>query len=119
MRAMTKIGSAFLPVSDPAAAAGWYERTFGLTVESTDAWSAVLADPSGRRLTLLGPASGIQAAPGLPWATHNLLVDDIDAAHARLAAGNDRVGTLDGSAELCRFFVMPDLDGNTLLICDR
>ncbi|NUO61530.1 MAG: VOC family protein [Hamadaea sp.] len=114
---MTKIGSAFLPVHNPAAAATWYHETFGLTVESADTWSAVLADEAGRRLTLLGPASGIQAQPGLPWATHNLVVEDLDSAYARLQAVV--TSGIDGDPAVCRFFTMPDPDGNTLLVCDR
>lgn len=119
LRLMAKIGSAFLPVTNPAAAAIWYQRIFDLTPESVDEWSAVLTDGNGRRLTLLGPASGIKAQPGLPWATHNLIVDDLDATHARLTADAHSVTDVTGDPDVCRFFTMRDADGNILLICDR
>ncbi|MDI1465696.1 VOC family protein [Catellatospora sp. KI3] len=116
---MTKIGSAFLPVGDPAAASAWFQRAFGLTEQSVDSWSAVLRDGHGGRLTLLGPASGVKAQPGLPWATHNLIVDDLDAVHARLAADGHTTTELTGDPGVCRFFTVPDLDGNVLLVVDR
>ncbi|GHJ44465.1 hypothetical protein Cs7R123_18070 [Catellatospora sp. TT07R-123] len=116
---MTRIGSAFLPVRDPAAAAAWFERAFDLGRQSVDEWSAVLVDADGGRLTLLGPASGVKAQPGLPWATHNLVVDDLDAVHARLDGEGQPVTELTGDPGVCRFFTVPDLDGNLLLVVDR
>src|SRR5215475_5056038 len=115
---MTRIGTAFLPVSSPRDASDWYRLTFGLSVEAVDDWSAVMVGADGHRLTLLGPASGIKTAPGLPWATHNLVVDDLDATHARLG-DEGTTGELMGDPRVCRFFTMVDPDSNTLLVCDR
>lgn len=119
VRTVTKIGTAFLPVRDPAAASDWYHRVFDLKPEATDTWAAVLLDDSGTRLTLLGPASGIQAAPGLAWATHNLVVSDVDDLQARLSIEGYAVTNVTGDPDVCRFFSMRDPDGNVLLVCDR
>lgn len=116
---MAKIGSVFLPVNDPAAASAWFSLCFDLKEDSVDPWAAVLLDTEGNRLTLLGPASGVQAAPGLPWATHNLVVEDIDSVHERLAGQGYAVTNVIGDAAVCRYFSMRDPDGNVLLICDR
>jgi predicted enzyme related to lactoylglutathione lyase len=116
---VTKIGSAFLPVKDPAAASAWFNHAFDLKEYSLNAWAAVLVDTEGNRLTLLGPASGIQAQPGLPWATHNLVVDNLEATHARMLSQGRAVTLVTGDPEVCRFFSMRDPDGNVLLVCDR
>jgi predicted enzyme related to lactoylglutathione lyase len=109
----------FLPVRDPATAAAWFLHAFDLKEDSINAWAAVLVDTEGNRLTLLGPASGVQAEPGLPWATHNLVVDDLDATHARMLVEGREVTRVNGDPEICRFFSMRDPDGNVLLVCDR
>lgn len=116
---MTKIGSVFLPVKDPATASAWFHHAFDLKEHSLDPWAAVLLDTEGNRLTLLGPVSGIQAQPGLPWATHSLVVDDLDARHARMLDEGRAVTNVTGDPQVCRFFSMRDPDGNVLLICDR
>jgi predicted enzyme related to lactoylglutathione lyase len=117
-----RIGTAFVPVRDPAAAAPWYGRALGLAVQSVDEWSAVLRSgdgAGGASLTLLGSASGIRAAPGLPWATCAFTVADLAAARAGLAAEGGEPGPVEGAPEVCRFFTARDPDGNTLLITDR
>ncbi|WP_460495918.1 VOC family protein [Glycomyces tarimensis] len=117
---MTQIGSAFVPVSDPAAAAEWYASAFGLKVASSEAHAAVLetGEPV-RRLTLLGPASGIAAKPGLAWATCNLIVDDLETTLKLLKDGGSEVSGVNGDEQSCLWFTATDLDGNKLLICDR
>jgi predicted enzyme related to lactoylglutathione lyase len=115
-----RVGTAFVPVTDPATAADWYAAAFGLTVRTSTAWSALLDGPAGSAsLTLMGPASGIRAQPGLPFATHNLVVDDVDAARERLVAAGLTPSGIDGDPAVCRFFTTTDPDGNVLLVCDR
>lgn len=116
-----RVGTAFLPVRDPAAAAAWFVDAVGLHVRELTAWSAVLdaGAGAGTTLTLMGPASGISAGPGLGWATHNLVVADLGAARARVAQAGGEPGDVDGDAAVCRFFTAHDPDGNVLLICDR
>src|SRR5690606_9916453 len=59
-RGMIQLGSVFLPVRDPQAAADWYADVFGLEVASSEAHAAVLETAAPvRRVTLMGPASGI------------------------------------------------------------
>ncbi|GAA4056936.1 VOC family protein [Nonomuraea soli] len=115
-----QITTAFLPVADPAASARWYSEALGFQVVSVDEWSAVLRCGSGSpTLTLMGPASGIAAAPGLAWATCNLAVADLDQARSELERHGCEPGDVEGSYEVCRFFTASDLDGNTLLVTDR
>ena len=118
---MLRMGSAFLPVTDQRASARWFAETFGLQVAAVDDWSAQLSlpDVDGTALTLLGPASGIRAEPGLPFATFSMVAAELDELRARLVAVGLDVGEIDGDPEVCRFFTLPDLDGNTLLVVDR
>lgn len=117
-----RITTTFMPVADPAAAARWYSHALGFQIHSVDEWSAVLrpgksvGSPS---LTLLGPASGIQAKPGLAWATCNFAVADLSQARADLEANGCEPSAIEGMPEICRFFTVRDLDGNTLLVTDR
>jgi catechol 2,3-dioxygenase-like lactoylglutathione lyase family enzyme len=117
-----QITTAFIPVADPAASARWYNRVLGFQIRSVEEWSAVLhpgegvASPS---LTLLGPASGIQAKPGLAWATCNFLVADLDQARSELEGHGCKPGAVEGAPEICLFFHIQDPDGNMLLITDR
>src|SRR5262245_13694723 len=123
-----RVGTAFIPVTDPETAARWYSQVLGLRVRSADRWSAVL-DPgadtdattagSATALTLLGPASGIQAKPGLPWATCNFAVTDLERARADVAGHGCDPSAIDGAPEVCLYFSFHDPDGNTLLITDR
>lgn len=124
MRSMAplRIASAFIPVSDPESAAGWYSRAFGFHLRSIDSWSAVLhptEEESATALTLMGPASGIRSDPGLPWATCSLLVEDLEATHARLLDEGHEPGEIDGAPETCLFFTVRDQDQNVLLVVDR
>ncbi|MFG3339947.1 VOC family protein [Glycomyces sp. NPDC048151] len=117
---MTQIGSAFLPVSNPAVAVEWYSKVFGFKVVSSEAHAAVLeSDEPVRKLTLLGPASGISAKPGLPWAPFNLVAEDLEALRERLGEDGDEVGQVSGDDQTCFWFTAADPDGNTLLIVDR
>lgn len=117
---MAQIGSAFLPVSDPPAAAGWYAETFDMQITSSEDFAAVLeTGQPARRLTLLGPASGITAQPGLGWAPFNLIADDLAAMRDRLARVGAEPGEVGGDEESCFWFTATDPDGNTLLIVDR
>jgi catechol 2,3-dioxygenase-like lactoylglutathione lyase family enzyme len=117
-----KITTAFIPVADPAASADWYSRMFRLRIDSTDEWSAVLRSGEGvgsTALTLLGPASGIQAAPGLNWATCNFAVTELDQVRVDLQRQGLEPSAIEGTAEMVRFFTLRDPDGNTLLVTDR
>ncbi|WP_377273037.1 VOC family protein [Peterkaempfera sp. SMS 1(5)a] len=117
-----RITTAFIPVADPAAAARWYSRSLGLHIHSVDEWSAVLgpgADAASTSLTLLGPASGIQAEPGLAWATCNFAVADLVRVRAELESQGFEPSAITGAPEICRFFTLQDPDGNTLLLTDR
>lgn len=115
-----RVGTAFIPVSDPETAARWYEAELGFSVRSTDEYAAVLEGVAGAgAVTLMGPRSGISAQPGLPWATCNFVVEDLDAARARLDAAGWAPSAVDGAADVCLFFTVRDPDGNTLLVVDR
>jgi catechol 2,3-dioxygenase-like lactoylglutathione lyase family enzyme len=116
------ITTAFIPVTDPAASADWYSRTLGFRIDSTNEWSAVLQSAEGvgsTALTLLGPASGIQAKPGLNWATCNFAVPDLDLVRADLERQGLEPTAIEGTAETVRFFTVRDPDDNTLLVTDR
>jgi catechol 2,3-dioxygenase-like lactoylglutathione lyase family enzyme len=116
------ITTAFIPVTDPAVSARWYSRSLGLHIHSVDEWSAVLGSggsPGSTSLTLLGPASGIQAKPGLAWATCNFAVADLSQARSDLEGQGCEPSAIAGAPEVCRFFTLQDPDGNTLLITDR
>ncbi len=117
-----RITTAFIPVADPAAAARWYSRILGFRVHLVDEWSAILRSGEGddaTSLTLMGPASGIQAKPGLDWATCNFTVTDLSLARSDLADHGCQPTAIEGSPEICRFFTIKDPDGNTLLVTDR
>jgi catechol-2,3-dioxygenase len=117
---MTQIGSAFLPVNDPTAAAEWYSTVFGLSVTSSEEHAAVLESAAPvARLTLMGPKSGIAATPGLGWAPFNLIVEDLQAMRKLLADAGIDAGAVNGDDQTCFWFTAADLDGNTLLIVDR
>lgn len=117
----TTVGTAFVPVRDPAAAADWYAAALGLGIGEVTAWSAQLHGGDDHRtvLTLMGPASGIRAEPGLSFATCNYVVDDLDSARERLAAAGATPSAVAGSADVCRFVTARDPDGNVLLVVDR
>lgn len=115
----TRITSAFVPVSDPAAAASWYAKHLALEVQEVNGWSAVFADERGGRVTLLGPASGIAATPGLDWASCSFRVDDLDGRRLEFKAADCTTTDVEGDAAVCLFFTVRDLDGNVLLITDR
>ncbi|MBE1875394.1 VOC family protein [Myceligenerans pegani] len=117
---MTQIGSAFLPVHDTRSAADWYAKTFDLHPISREDHAAVLeTGEPGRRLTLLGPASGIAVEPGLDWAPFNLVADDLAAVRDRLTEAGSKPGDVHGDDETCFWFTATDPDGNTLLVVDR
>lgn len=117
---MAKINGAFVPVSDPKRSAEWYSEVFGLSVAGLNPWSAVLAgEDGGAVLTVLGPESGIQATPGLPWATHSLLITELDDLHADLTAKHHEPSEITGDPQICRWFSVSDPDGNAVLVVDR
>lgn len=116
----TRLGSAFVPVSDTERSARWYEETFGFRRRVVNEYSAWLDAPGGgTSLTLLGPASGIAAQPGLDWATCNLVVDDLDRVHRALSDASAAPTTMEGDPEICLFFTVRDPDGNQVLVVDR
>ncbi|WP_068928993.1 VOC family protein [Planobispora rosea] len=116
-----RIGTAFVPVTDIEESARWYGDMFGFRIMSVDGWSTVLSPQAdhGARLTLLGPASGIPVSAGLPWATCNLVVDDLAKARLLLESHGCEVGEITGAPDVCLFFTTRDPDGNTVLVCDR
>lgn len=116
---LPSIASAFLPVRDPSGAAAWYAEHLGFAVREQSSHAAVLDAANGQALTLLGPASGIRAAPGLEWASFSVLVDDLDGARAVLAGAGAEPTSVQGDPETCLFVVARDPDGNTLLVVDR
>ena len=115
------VGTAFLPVRDPDAAAPWYEKALGLVATEVNQWSAQLRDPGAgsTALTLMGPQSGIRAEPGLPFATCNFVTDDLEGLRGRLDAEGLAPSPVDGSPDMCLFFTVNDPDGNVLLVVDR
>lgn len=117
-REPARIRSVFLPVSDVGAAATWYHQVVGLTVRHVDEWAAQLGD-GDVSLTLMGPASGIPAAPGLPYAAVSVLLEQLDAARDAWVAEGHAPSAVEGDAGVCRFFTMKDPDGNVLLFVDR
>ncbi|GAA4155230.1 hypothetical protein GCM10022286_03900 [Gryllotalpicola daejeonensis] len=117
-QATTRVGTAFVPVADPAEAAEWYAKTFRLSAVTVTPWSAVLEGGPGATLTLMGPLSGM-TAPGLGFATHNLVVADLDATRARLESEGLSPTAIEGDPAMCLFFTLRDPDGNILLVCDR
>jgi catechol 2,3-dioxygenase-like lactoylglutathione lyase family enzyme len=117
-----RITTAFIPVADPATSAHWYSRMLGFRIYSEDERSAVLRSGEGigsTSLTLLGPASGIQAKPGLGWATCNFAVTSLDQARSHLEGQGCEPSAIEGAPEICCFFTIRDPDGNTLLVTDR
>lgn len=117
----TKVGTAFIPVHDPAASARWYARALGLRAGQVGEWTAQLEDASGRGavLTLMGPRSGIRTEPGLPFATCSFLVADLRATRDRLDAEGLAPSPVQGAEDVCLFFTVQDPDGNVLLVVDR
>jgi predicted enzyme related to lactoylglutathione lyase len=115
------VGTAFVPVRDPAAAADWYAVVLGLGIGEVTAWSAHLHGRCDHRtvVTLMGPASGIRAEPGLPFATCSYVVDDLDSVRERLAAAGASPSAVAGSPDVCLFVTARDPDGNVLLVVDR
>src|SRR6478672_8724421 len=115
------VGTAFLPVRDPGAAAPWYAKALGLVATDVNQWSAQPRSPGSgsTALTLMGPLSGIKAEPGLPFATCNFLADDLEDLRGRLDAEGLVPSPVDGSPEMCLFFTVDDPDGNLLLVVDR
>ncbi|MGN6636296.1 MAG: VOC family protein [Oryzihumus sp.] len=115
------VGTAFLPVHDPEAAAPWYAKVLGLVATDVNQWSAQLRSPGAgsTALTLMGPLSGIKAEPGLPFATCNFVVDDLEDLHDRLDAEGLAPSPVNGWPEMCLFFTVNDPDGNLLLVVDR
>ncbi len=115
-----RITTAFIPVADPEASARWYGRVLGFRVSAEAKWSAVLHSGDGSTsLTLLGPSSGIQVNPGLPWAPCNFAVADIDQARSDLQGHGCEPTAVEGNPDICLFFTIQDPDQNTLLITDR
>jgi catechol 2,3-dioxygenase-like lactoylglutathione lyase family enzyme len=117
-----RITTAFIPVADPEASAAWYSRAFGFQVQSVTAWSALLRPGEGAgstALTLLGPASGIRAKPGLEWATCNFAISDLAQARSDLEGHGCAPSAIEGAPEVCLFFTVSDPDGNTVLVTDR
>lgn len=114
-----RISSAFIPVTDPEAAAQWYTEKVGFEVVSADSFSAVLATSTDTKLTLMGLQSGISAEPGLSWASCGFLADDLEGTRRSLAFAGVEVGAVEGDPGVCLFFTAKDLDGNTLLFTDR
>ncbi|MDJ0455739.1 VOC family protein [Arthrobacter sp. NQ7] len=115
----TAITTAFIPVRNPQAAAAWYSRVLGLSIAEAGSFSAVLTGGGTASVTLMGPDSGIQASPGLRWATCNFRVVDLAGTHARLEDSGVPVGSIAGAPDVCLFFTTQDPDGNTLLLTDR
>lgn len=101
-----KITTAFIPVANPGDSADWYSRTLGLRVDVVNEWSAVLRSGEGTEstaLTLLGPSTGIQAKPGLDWATCSFAVADLDQVRADLLGQGYEPSAIEGSPETVRF----------------
>jgi predicted enzyme related to lactoylglutathione lyase len=115
----TRIGTAFVPVTDLHASVEWYEQHLGLTCSSRSQHAMVLQAPAGGTITLMAPNSGIAAAPGLDWATCNFVVTDIDQAHGAATAAGPQPSPIFGSPAECRFFTVRDPDGNLILRVDR
>ncbi len=111
---VSSIGSSFVPVHHPPTAAAWYADRFGVDIESSSDATAVLR-VGGHRVTLMGPASGILAGPGLPWATCSFLVEDLEAARSRF----EDASAMGGDPAVCLFFTAHDPDGNVVLVVDR
>ena len=114
-----RLGTAFVPVSDPPAAARWYAAALDLRPLEVGSAAATLAAAGDALLTLLGPESGIATEPGLPWATCGWVVEDLAAKHAELGAAGTSPSVIEGDASVCLFFTVRDLDGNVVLITDR
>ncbi len=114
-----RVSSAFIPVSDPEKAAPWYARHLDLRVETATPFSATLSTGGETILTLMGPASGIAATPGLAWASCGFATEDVHATRERLAGQGIETGEITGDPNVCLFFVAKDPDGNTLLFTDR
>jgi len=112
------ITTAFIPVRDPLESARWYAEAFGLEVVEATEFSSVLAGSQGQ-VTLMGPVSGIQAEPGLPWATCSFGVADVASARERFAELGASPSEVLGDPARVVFFTATDPDGNTLLVTDR
>jgi catechol 2,3-dioxygenase-like lactoylglutathione lyase family enzyme len=115
----TRLGSAFVPVHDAAAAAAWYADFLDLRTVSVEPHAAVLTGGTDGTITLLAPSSGIAAEPGLDWATCTYVVSDLDHHHAESERRDLAPTAIEGDPAVCRFFTVRDLDGNLLLIVDQ
>ena len=116
---VTAITTAFIPVRNPVASAGWYSAMLGLDIVKADSFSAVLSGAGTASVTLMGPDSGIKTSPGLAWATCNFRVEDLARCRAELAGSGVAAGPVQGSPDVCLFFTVQDPDGNTLLLTAR
>ncbi|WP_337062877.1 VOC family protein [Kineococcus sp. G2] len=113
------LASSFLPVHDTTAAAAWYGSRFGLDATDVQEHAAVLRDGEGRRLTLLGPASGIPVRPGLAWAPVSFLVEDVAVFRDERLRSGEPCSPVAGDPATCLFVTVADPDGNTVLVVDR
>ncbi|WP_432494510.1 VOC family protein [Kineococcus auxinigenes] len=113
------LASSFLPVHDTTAAAAWYRGRFGLEATDVQEHAAVLRDGDGRRLTLMGPASGIPVRPGLAWAPVSFRVEDVAAFREEFSRTGSPCSPVQGAPATCLFVTVADPDGNTLLVVDR
>lgn len=113
------LASSFLPVRDTAVAATWYRERFGLDITDLRENAAVLEDHNQRRLTLLGPCSGIPVQPGLAWAPVSFAVEDVRAFHDECARLGLACSPVQGDPATCLFLTVADPEGNTVLVVDR
>lgn len=116
---VASLASVFLPVRSTAESAAWYQNHLGLVPSDVQEHAAVLEDAAGRRLTLLGPASGVAARPGLPWAPVSFSVTDLGAFVEGCRAAGIAPSPVAGDPAVCLFVTVEDSDGNTLLVVDR
>lgn len=112
------IRSAFIPVHDVRSATAWYAEAVHLPVIRVDEWAAQLGEAT-TSVTLMGPASGIRASPGLPFATCSFLVSDIRQAHREAEDRGLAPSPIDGDPDVCLFYTLHDPDQNVLLFVDR
>lgn len=106
-----------LPVSDLAAAAGFYREVLGLHQEMLSEQHQWAEFDTGN-VTLGLHGGQPRPAPGA-GARVALAVDDIRAAHARLTALGVRLGRPPQDWGVCQSFEIFDPDGNALLLHRR
>lgn len=123
-------------VADLDGTGAWYERAFGLTVESrftvpdVDLRGMMLLHPSGCRIELLerpGSGPGLQADhPNIAVLTRGyghicFCVDDVDAAYAELIAAGAaaRVQPRPSPRPGARMAWVADPEGNLIELIDR